>query len=125
MRLEVVHAWNLYGENTPTSQLQNQAYQALAKEQLEHAQKSIDRILKPFRLHHESDNVYLLHGTPDDAIPRFAEDRQTDLIVIGTVGRSGLKDVLIGNTAEDILKAVACSVLAVKPSKFESPVACG
>ena len=41
---------------------------------------------------------------------------------MGTVGRHGLSGILIGNTAEDILSNVDCSVLALKPDGFVSPV---
>jgi nucleotide-binding universal stress UspA family protein len=45
-----------------------------------------------------------------------------DLIVMGTVARTGLGGLLIGNTAESVLQRVDCSVLAVKPEGFVSPV---
>ena len=41
---------------------------------------------------------------------------------MGTVGRTGVQGFFIGNTAEEILNQVECSVLAVKPPGFESPV---
>ena len=41
---------------------------------------------------------------------------------MGTVGRTGIRGLFIGNTAEAILNQVKCSVLAVKPSGFETPV---
>ena len=45
-----------------------------------------------------------------------------DLVVMGTVGRTGLKGLIMGNTAETILRSVRCSVLAVKPEGFVTPV---
>ena len=44
------------------------------------------------------------------------------LIVMGTVSRSGVAGLLIGNTAEEILRQVDCSVLTVKPDGFVTPV---
>jgi len=41
---------------------------------------------------------------------------------MGTVGRVGIPGFFIGNTAEEILKRVECSVLAIKPAGFVSPV---
>jgi nucleotide-binding universal stress UspA family protein len=66
--------------------------------------------------------VHLLKGDPADVIAEFAKARQVDLIVMGTVGRAGLPGLLIGNTAESILQRADCSVLAVKPDGFVSPV---
>jgi hypothetical protein len=45
-----------------------------------------------------------------------------DLIVIGTVGRSGIKGLLLGNTAEKVLDTCDCSMLTVKPDEFVSPI---
>jgi hypothetical protein len=42
---------------------------------------------------------------------------------MGTIGRSGVPGLLIGNTAERMLSAVDCSILALKPEGFVSPVA--
>ncbi len=41
---------------------------------------------------------------------------------MGTVARTGFSAFLIGNTAETILQRLECSVLAVKPDRFVSPV---
>lgn len=40
-----------------------------------------------------------------------------------TVARTGLSGVIIGNTAEDVLNSIACSVVAIKPASFVSPTA--
>jgi nucleotide-binding universal stress UspA family protein len=45
-----------------------------------------------------------------------------DLLVMGTVCRTGIAGFLIGNTAEEVLNQVDCSVLTVKPEGFETPV---
>jgi len=42
---------------------------------------------------------------------------------MGTVARTGIKGLIIGNTAEVILNGIQCSVLAVKPDGFVSPLA--
>ena len=41
---------------------------------------------------------------------------------MGTVARAGIGELLIGNTAKTILQRVDCSVLAIKPEGFASPV---
>jgi nucleotide-binding universal stress UspA family protein len=65
---------------------------------------------------------HLVEGEPGDVIAAFAEAEEVDLIVMGTVGRTGLSGFVMGNTAETILNAVRCSVIAVKPEGFVSPV---
>ena len=41
---------------------------------------------------------------------------------MGTVGRTGVAGLVVGNTAETILEQLQCSILALKPPGFVSPV---
>lgn len=66
--------------------------------------------------------THLVKGHPSKEIPLMAEKYDVDLIVMGTVGRVGIPGLIIGNTAESILEQVRCSVLAIKPDGFETPV---
>ncbi len=54
-------------------------------------------------------------GNAGQAIADFAKDRGSDLIVLGTRGRTNLRDLLMGSTAERVLASTPCSVLAVRP----------
>lgn len=45
-----------------------------------------------------------------------------DVVVMGTVARTGLSGIFIGNTAENIINSLECAVLAVKPGGFVSPI---
>ncbi|MBS0205379.1 MAG: universal stress protein [Planctomycetes bacterium] len=58
----------------------------------------------------------------DAAILRFVDECRIDLLAIGIIGRSGIAGVLVGNTAERLLPQLTCSVLAVKPVDFDSPI---
>lgn len=44
------------------------------------------------------------------------------LVVMGTAARTGIPGFIMGNTAETILNRPDCSVLAVKPPGFVTPV---
>ncbi|HEV7985182.1 MAG TPA: universal stress protein [Steroidobacteraceae bacterium] len=61
---------------------------------------------------------YLLAARPIDAIAEAARRSRSAIVVMGAVSRSGLKRLLIGNTAERILDALTCDVLVVKPDGF-------
>jgi nucleotide-binding universal stress UspA family protein len=63
-----------------------------------------------------------LPGAPEDVIPAFAAEQALDLLVMGTVARTGVAGFFIGNTAERVLRNLPCSVLAVKPDGFVCPV---
>ena len=56
----------------------------------------------------------LLKGTPYSEITDWAAKSGTDLIVIGTHGRTGLDHMLFGSTAEKVIGRAACPVLTVK-----------
>ncbi len=65
---------------------------------------------------------HCLKGAPKEEISGLASQVQADLIVMGTVGRTGVAGFIMGNTAESILRRINCDVLAIKPKGFESPV---
>jgi universal stress protein E len=65
---------------------------------------------------------HLSWGIPAQEIIRLIEHLDIDLLVLGTVGRSGINGVLLGNTAEKVLNHCRCSVLACKPDSFVSSV---
>jgi nucleotide-binding universal stress UspA family protein len=64
----------------------------------------------------------LVEGEPERAISHFVDRNGVDLVVMGTVARSGIPGVVMGNTAERVLQRLHGSVLAVKPPGFVSPV---
>ena len=63
-----------------------------------------------------------LHGRPELRIPEYAAQIRASVVVMGTVARTGIPGLIIGNTAEDILQQLRCGVLAIKPEDFVSPV---
>lgn len=70
-----------------------------------------------------SPRLHLRKGNARKVVPELAVELEADILVMGTLSRAGIPGYLIGNTAEEILNNVACSVLAVKPSGFVSPIA--
>ena len=66
--------------------------------------------------------MHIVIEPPDFATLNYIEQHDIDLVVMGTVGRAGISGFITGNTAERLLPRIPCSLLAVKPSGFESPV---
>ena len=66
--------------------------------------------------------VHHLRGDPSQAIPEFVEAEGVDILLMGTVGRTGVPGFIIGNTAENIVQKLECSLIAFKPNGFVSPV---
>lgn len=59
---------------------------------------------------------------PETAILQAIDEHSIDLVIMGTIGRSGLAGILTGNTAERLLPRLQCSLLALKPEDFQSPI---
>lgn len=72
-------------------------------------------IAGPLKVHHQ-------RGRPDQTILRLVDDLHIDLLVMGTVARAGIPGLFIGNTAENVMSEIRCSLLALKPNGFVSPV---
>jgi nucleotide-binding universal stress UspA family protein len=66
---------------------------------------------------------HLAQGAPRRVIPAQAAAIDAGLLVLGTIARTGVPGLLIGNTAEDVLNSVDCAVLTMKPPGFVSPLA--
>jgi nucleotide-binding universal stress UspA family protein len=121
--LHVVHAWHVVGE----AMLRRGRGRLTSREvdALEHGIEDSHRYrLKALlRSHGAADAIsHVVKGQPADVILDTAAEQRADLIVMGTVARTGLAGVFIGNTAEEVLKHSRASVLTVKPEGFRSPV---
>lgn len=92
-------------------------------EQMRRLLDGLKQRLGPEAYDYLAPQLRLVQGPPGREIPKLAKDLNADLVVIGTLARTGIKGVVIGNTAENILSGVNCSVLAVKPKRFVSPIA--
>jgi len=66
--------------------------------------------------------THLVKGWARKDIPMLAKQIEADLVVMGTVARTGVPGFIMGNTAETILNQIDCSVLAIKPPGFKTPV---
>ena len=71
------------------------------------------------------ERTHLIEGEASSEIPGLVKKIRADLVVMGTVSRTGISGYLIGDTAEKILHRLDCSVFAIKPDKYVSPVKAG
>ncbi len=71
---------------------------------------------------HERAKIHVVSQPADLAIRSLVEEVKADLLVMGAVSRTGIAGLLVGNTAEMVLEKVDCSILAVKPEGFVTPV---
>ena len=119
--LHVAHAWTVANEQKLRGrQILKTTVDRLLVSMESACQKQLDELLAKFP--HSNAKGHLIRGEPKDVILRFVGENKVDLVVLGTVARVGLPGFFIGNNAESILNAVDCSVLAIKPDRFETPV---
>jgi len=57
-------------------------------------------------------------GNAPAQILGVAADSEVDLIVMGTHGRTVLRDLFVGSTTEQVTRRASCAVLAVKPEGY-------
>ncbi|MCL0167117.1 universal stress protein, partial [Klebsiella pneumoniae] len=50
-------------------------------------------------------------GLPEEVIPDLAEHLQAGIVVLGTVGRTGISAAFLGNTAEQVIDHLRCDLL--------------
>ena len=129
--LHVVHAWGAFAEGAllARSEGRTEATTAHIEQEYMLRQQRLfalgDRLRQ--QLGAEAYNrllprFHLPKGPPQKMIPVTAEQLGADLVVMGTVVRTGIAGLIIGNTAEAILNQLTCSVLAIKPAGFNTPV---
>lgn len=88
----------------------------------EHSKRRLDDFIASAQLDPNLIQRRLSWGTPWKEIGNLAKHHEIDLVVIGTVGRSGIRGMLLGNTADRLLRTCHCGILTVKDPDFVSPI---
>lgn len=83
----------------------------------EHAEVLLKQFCHEIVKQHPKVRYHIRQGDPFEAIVDGMEDFLTDLVVLATHGRTGLKRLVIGNVAEKVVRHAPCPVLTVKPQK--------
>lgn len=71
-------------------------------------------VLAASREHDVKIDAEVRHGDPAKEILKFADVLGVDLIVMGTHGRSGVLEMIVGNTTEHVMRNAKCPVLTVR-----------
>jgi len=130
--LHLVHAWHAAGESTMRGSLMRMPEEEIIAytEQIrgQHTD-SLNTLLHDVAgdqgrdmLDYLKPHIHLVKGWARKEIPALAKQIKADLIIMGTVARTGIPGFIMGNTAETILNQIDCSVLAIKPPGFVTPV---
>jgi nucleotide-binding universal stress UspA family protein len=124
-KLDIISCWDYEHENTLRSNAWVRLSEREVKEIVLDTQSRHKDLLED--IIRESNiggkiQVHHLRGAAEQMIPTTIEDKQIDILVMGTVARTGISGFFIGNTAENVLQKLRCSLIALKPNGFVSPV---
>ncbi len=122
--LSVLHVWQAFGADVlggrgGLSERTVASYRAAVREK---AREQFDGFVESFGGRVKKEQMRLLQGDPARVIAEFTRNNRSDLIVMGSVARGGVAGMLIGSTAERVFSKIRCSILAVKPDGFVSPI---
>ena len=130
--LHIVHAWEAIGEGAMRSAVMTRTEEEIIayveevrqqyKQKLNVLIDGINSKLGQDVLEYLNPQTHLMKGSPRKDIPVLAQDIEADLVIMGTVARTGIPGFFMGNTAETILNRLDCSVLAIKPPAFVTPI---
>jgi nucleotide-binding universal stress UspA family protein len=132
-QLHVAHAWDAIAESALrdgvfTQRPENEVIEYVSQIQRHHAQlldtlmKEVSTRLGQDAIDYIKPQIHMPKGSAHKEIPVLAKQLEIDCIVMGTVARTGVHGFFMGNTAETILNQLQCSLLAIKPPGFVSPV---
>jgi len=115
----VVHAHEPFAKTMLASHGNAQALKDHVHSELASARTDLVRFLED-RGHGElASTIYIDDGAPITVLRSFIKDSGTDLLVMGTHGRSGLGRLVLGSVAEEALRSLDVDILAVPPKQFE------
>ena len=129
----IVHAWSVFGESLLRSHswdFSEAEFDAMVEEEAIARKRWLGNLVKSYSPSAHTNtadgldiHLHVIKGHAQHVVPELARDLKVDLVVMGTVARTGIAGFFMGNTAEDILTQLDCSVLTIKPPGFVSPVA--
>lgn len=126
-KLHVFHAWSLWGEEMLRTRAPSGPAdtERLLWNTRTTQKRRLDTLVKRTSLDGVDVEARIEKGPPGTLVPEVTRQLKIDILVLSTLSHPGAPGVLIGDTAERILDKLRCSVVAVKPDGFESPVPTG
>ena len=120
--LTAIHCWAIYGETLVRDYMSAAEFKDIEQATHDLGQQGLQSLCADLKQKPSDLHLKLIRGLPNAEIPAFANANGFDLVVMGTVARSGISGALLGNTAEEVLPQLHGSILAIKPDDFVSPV---
>lgn len=110
--VHLLHAFDTEGEFTPSEGAGGVLLDRAARRMITHRQLCAVQLAHSVRV--RADDCHVLPGRAAAATCDFAHDSAADLIVLSSRGKTGLTRVLLGSTAESIVRHAPCPVMVVR-----------
>jgi nucleotide-binding universal stress UspA family protein len=123
--LLVGHAWRPFAEAKLKNHLSTVEFGRYVRGCKQACMTQLQTLLAMAHVHIPLDRIRHAKGNVDVVIPRLGKRHAIDLVIMDTAGRSGIRGLVIGNTAERMLDRLTCSLLILKPpSRRDLPRPC-
>jgi nucleotide-binding universal stress UspA family protein len=86
----------------------------IADKEMQEAEKNVKAVKEAAQKEGVAVKALVMSGRPADAIIEIARDKNADLIVLGSHGRTGLEKLLMGSVTERVIVLAPCAVLVAK-----------
>ena len=122
--IDLLHVCHVWGESRLTmagaSPQERSAYRLQVEKS---ASAMLGDWVEQIDLNGRRPDLHVRQGHPANLISHMASERQADLVVMGTTGRSVLPYILLGSVAEKVLHSVPCDILVARQKgfRFELP----
>lgn len=80
----------------------------------EETKEWMDDVKQKLKAHSGKTSTQVLEGQPADTIVQYANDHDTELIIMGSRGLGGLKSFFLGSTSKEVVQKASCPVFIVK-----------
>ena len=122
--LTLCHAWRLESEGflRKWSGYEDDDIAQLSQKMRENRMERLQSLLTPYADSPVMMQLKILEGEAREILPLYASTKPADLVILGSLSRSGIAGFLMGNTAESMVNQLSCSVLTLKPDSFKSPI---
>ena len=120
--LDVLCCWHLASEDLLARHLEPRYLLRVIDGMRDEMHGALDALLAPFSGRIDERCVHLQKGTESAEALALVEARGSDLVVLGSIGPDAGPGMMISEEVENLVQRVSCSILAIKPAGFRSPI---
>ncbi|MEJ2763377.1 universal stress protein [Photobacterium sp. MCCC 1A19761] len=123
-RLSLCHAWELESEGylRDWSRCSDLEIAVIAQQLRDDREDRLAQLMADYPHSRVPMQMIMLEGNAKTVLPDYINNHDVDLVIMGSLSRTGIAGFVMGNTAEFMLDNIQCSVLTLKPDQFHSPL---